>query len=308
MSVRGALTMRQTILSSTNMAGGLPFHHALMSHRGGSLEHVENTLPAFRHSAGLKVDLMELDVQYTRDKQVVVFHDLLMGRMCGSEYTDKRISDYDYANLPPLRIPDGLRHLPEVADNPESTRIPLLQDLLNEFPVYPMQIDVKDSPEELVADVAAMIDFGDRSQVTVWGSFRSKQSTYCQHHSTLSRSPHPIPCFFSAWRFLQTYAMYHVGLLGWMTLTERALIMPNHPLLMSPGYIRGIQACGVSVIMFGRTNGGMNTETEWEAARHAGANGICSDAPTRLQAWLKEFPLRGSPTPPTDTPTDTTAL
>ena len=52
------------------------FPIAVYSHRGGPLEGFEeNTLPAFRNSARLGVDLLELDVQMTRDGQVVVFHD-----------------------------------------------------------------------------------------------------------------------------------------------------------------------------------------------------------------------------------------
>ena len=37
---------------------GLKFKHLVMSHRGGSLENVENTMAAFRHSANIQVDLL----------------------------------------------------------------------------------------------------------------------------------------------------------------------------------------------------------------------------------------------------------
>jgi hypothetical protein len=37
---------------------GLRFKHLVMSHRGGSLENVENTMAAFRHSANIQVDLL----------------------------------------------------------------------------------------------------------------------------------------------------------------------------------------------------------------------------------------------------------
>ncbi len=71
---------------------GLPFRHKLMSHRGGSREYVENTMPAFRYSANvLSVDLLELDVQMTKDGKVVIFHDDNLKRMCGIE--NKTIGD-----------------------------------------------------------------------------------------------------------------------------------------------------------------------------------------------------------------------
>ncbi|EGF81181.1 hypothetical protein BATDEDRAFT_36815 [Batrachochytrium dendrobatidis JAM81] len=268
---------------------GLPFRHRLMSHRGGSLEHVENTMPAFRYSAKIQADMMELDVQYTKDHQVVIFHDLYLDRLCGSEFKGKKISDYNLKDLPPLLIPNKLAHLPQVVQDPESRRIPLLQDLLTEFPTYPMQIDVKDSPKELVFKVAHLLQSHNRIDKTVWGSFLYEQSKYCATATPFSSQ---IPRFFCAWRFLQTYFMYHVGLLGWMSIPERALIMPNYYMLMSKGYMKAIQARGVSVIMFGTKDGALNTELEWEQARDVGVNGICSDSPTKLIEWLESNPLR----------------
>ncbi|KAJ3294640.1 Lysophospholipase D gdpd1, partial [Blyttiomyces sp. JEL0837] len=120
-----------------------------MSHRGGSLERVENTLPAFRYSAyKLKVDLLEMDIYMTKDGQCVIFHDADLGRLCG--LSGKKISDYKFEDLPPLKIPEKLKDVREVLEDPESTRIPLLEELLREFPQYPMQIDVKDGTEEMV--------------------------------------------------------------------------------------------------------------------------------------------------------------
>ena len=40
----------------------LRFGCRIMSHRGGALEWIENTMLGFRHSAALGVDLLELDV------------------------------------------------------------------------------------------------------------------------------------------------------------------------------------------------------------------------------------------------------
>ncbi|KAJ3103101.1 ATP-dependent RNA helicase [Phlyctochytrium planicorne] len=129
----------------------ISFPHALMSHRGGSLEFVENTLPGFRYSARtLKVDLLELErlVLMDTDGEVVVFHDRFLGRLCGVE--NKRISDYNYSDLPPLLIPPYLKDKADVVSDPDSVRIPKLEELFKEFPRYPMQIDVKDGGDELV--------------------------------------------------------------------------------------------------------------------------------------------------------------
>lgn len=47
----------------------------VQAHRGVCSEYAENTLPAFRRAVELKVDSIELDVQLTRDGQIVVYHD-----------------------------------------------------------------------------------------------------------------------------------------------------------------------------------------------------------------------------------------
>jgi len=47
-----------------------------IAHRGGALLRPENTLAAFAHAVSRGCDGAELDVQLTRDDEVVVFHDL----------------------------------------------------------------------------------------------------------------------------------------------------------------------------------------------------------------------------------------
>ncbi|KAL2920134.1 Lysophospholipase D gdpd1 [Polyrhizophydium stewartii] len=267
---------------------GLPFRHALMSHRGGSLEHVENTMPGFRFSANeLKDDLLELDVQLTKDGQVVIFHDNDMARMCGAAFKGKHIGDFNFDELPPLQIPDKVKHLPDVVSDPESTRIPLLRALLSEFPQYPMQIDVKNGSEELVLKVGHMIQEFKREQLTVWGTFVQRPSSLCYKHFGTS-----IPMFMTAPRFVQARMLHAVGLLGLMDFHEQALIMPNLSVFLSASFFAAMQARGISIVVFGQEDGGMNKVEDWEQVRRLGANGICSDAPSRLQAWLKDHPMR----------------
>src|SRR5256885_10157805 len=54
-----------------------------IAHRGGAGLFPENTLTAFRNAVALGCDGAELDVQLSRDGEVVVFHDLcLKPEMC----------------------------------------------------------------------------------------------------------------------------------------------------------------------------------------------------------------------------------
>ncbi|HKB90267.1 MAG TPA: glycerophosphodiester phosphodiesterase, partial [Opitutaceae bacterium] len=52
-----------------------------IAHRGASVEAPENTLAAFRRALEIGVDGIELDVQTTRDKVAVVFHDDSLERL-----------------------------------------------------------------------------------------------------------------------------------------------------------------------------------------------------------------------------------
>lgn len=75
-----------------------PFQGWLYAHRGlhdNSSEAPENSLAAFREAVDAGFG-MELDIQLTKDGQVVVFHDDTLKRVCGIE---GKISDYTYEQL-----------------------------------------------------------------------------------------------------------------------------------------------------------------------------------------------------------------
>ena len=55
----------------------------IIAHRGFSGRYPENTLAAIRAALRLGVDMVEIDVQQTRDGEVIVFHDYRLDRLCG---------------------------------------------------------------------------------------------------------------------------------------------------------------------------------------------------------------------------------
>ena len=57
----------------------------VFAHRGASKAAPENTLAAFRLAIEQKADALELDVQLTADKEVVVFHDNILSRTTNGE-------------------------------------------------------------------------------------------------------------------------------------------------------------------------------------------------------------------------------
>lgn len=88
-----------------------PFEGGYFAHRGlfdNETEAPENSLPAFRKAveAGFGI---EMDVQLTKDKVPVIFHDFTLDRACG---TSGRVEHYTYEELKQLRLFQSNEHIP----------------------------------------------------------------------------------------------------------------------------------------------------------------------------------------------------
>jgi glycerophosphoryl diester phosphodiesterase len=57
----------------------------LYAHRGASAELPENTMPAFERAVEIGIDALEMDVQLTRDDQLIVVHDESAARTTGAQ-------------------------------------------------------------------------------------------------------------------------------------------------------------------------------------------------------------------------------
>src|SRR5271169_2665013 len=55
----------------------------IIAHRGFSGRYPENTPAAIRGAIELGIDMVEIDVQETRDGELIVFHDYRLNRICG---------------------------------------------------------------------------------------------------------------------------------------------------------------------------------------------------------------------------------
>ncbi|MDR9830074.1 glycerophosphodiester phosphodiesterase family protein [Vibrio sp. FNV 38] len=66
------------------------------THRAGGFEHIENSVAGLQYSISLAVQSAEIDVQVTRDGQVIVFHDRDLGRMLGVPLV---VESSDYADI-----------------------------------------------------------------------------------------------------------------------------------------------------------------------------------------------------------------
>ncbi|MGB5219252.1 MAG: glycerophosphodiester phosphodiesterase family protein [Smithella sp.] len=94
----------------------------IIAHRGASAYYPENTLPSFEGAIALGADMVELDVQLTSDKEVVVFHDEKLSRCTNGR---GRITDYTLASLKKLDAGSWF------ARKFKNARIPTLAEVLD---------------------------------------------------------------------------------------------------------------------------------------------------------------------------------
>ena len=126
------------------------------SHRGGLGLYPENTLYAFSCSVNkYNVDMIELDLQFTKDQKVVVLHDDSIDRTTNGKGA---ISDLNYNEV--LIYDAGYNFY----DNEKGyiyrgkgIRIPLFEDVLKEFPNTYLNIELKQNLPNFLSEVVSLI-------------------------------------------------------------------------------------------------------------------------------------------------------
>ena len=118
------------------MIGSLP-RPVIFAHRGASALAPENTLAAFKLARDQGANAIELDVQLTADKSIIVFHDTTVDRTTNSTGKIRHLSVSDLQNLKA-----GYVYGPAF----ENVRIPTLDEVFTEFSDFPLiNIELKNS-------------------------------------------------------------------------------------------------------------------------------------------------------------------
>lgn len=102
----------------------IKIHRTLViAHRGNTSSHMENTRPAIESAFMLGCDGVEFDVQMTKDKVPIIFHDNSLKRLCG---INKQVSEVTLSELKTLKISSS--HYTQSYD------IPTLEEMLAIIP------------------------------------------------------------------------------------------------------------------------------------------------------------------------------
>lgn len=172
-------------------------HVRINGHRGQSITHPENTLPALREAVRLGADGVEFDVQPTADGAVVLMHDR----------SPMRTTDVRTINRPKVGLSVQRFTLAELAaldaggwKDPAfaGTPVPTLRDVLHvlDDPRVRLVVELKASPFDPRTFVRTVLDdIGNRPNVTVMSFDREIAAAALPLHTSVglvsNRAPSP---------------------------------------------------------------------------------------------------------------------
>lgn len=277
----------------------------LIAHRGGAAEGYENNLLTYRRAVERGTEMLELDVQLSKDGKVVVAHDNNLSRLTGQSIL---IANTCYADLPliqksvPIDFNPG-EYFSQDSDDAGCRKFTLLDSVLEAFPKTQINIDIKMENCDLVKAVNKLICQHKAADRCVWGSFSGKTTDMCYRENP------DIGLLFSAPRMLKLLILFYSGLLPFVSLRETHFEVPMLSIFLDPKYKR--DDCTVS---FGKLPSAilkicdfllfnsslishlaargiptyvwvLNEEAEFQRALEAGAAGIMTDYPSRLKLY-----------------------
>lgn len=266
-----------------------------ISHRGGAGERLENTLDAFRNSAQTGTEMFEIDVQLTKDEQVVISHDDDLYRVSGRSV---KISECNYDDLPllssTLQVPFSKKGT-FISRPDDERKVALLRDVLEEFPHMALNIDTKRNDDVIDPTIQLIREFKRENNV-VMANFRSEPINY------VHKVAPDLMLGTSAKRVAFIVLTFYLGLLPFLPLKESyfEVFLPSifkdlgvaknwqvsliQTLLIRKLLLKHLQKRGIQVYLFV-----LNDVIDFDyCLNELGVDGVMTDYPTKLRQFLDE--------------------
>lgn len=255
----------------------------LIAHRGGSGLAPENTIYAFRRALQWwRADLLEIDVQPTRDGDAVVIHDPTVDRT-----TDGRgaVAGMTVRELGELDA--GYRFSPDGSTFPlrgAGVRISTLREVLEAFPGARVNVEIKDArAQEPVWETVRAL--GAEQRVLIAAGDRRNRARFASYTGPTSAASQEMYAFF---------ALHKLGLGRFYRPTVDAWQMPvrhGGRQVLGPRWVKEAHAKNVAVHVWT-----IDEVADMRRLLSWGVDGIISDRPDRLARVLHE--VAGRPLPP----------
>ncbi len=199
------------------------------AHRGASGYAPENTLEAFAKAIDMKADGIELDVQMTKDGQLVILHDETVDRVSSGKGS---VKDYTYAELLKLNVN---KRFPEYGE----VRIPTLEEVYRLIKNTDLMINVElknsiifyEGLEERVLELTRKYGLEER---VIYSSF---------NHYSVMKLKQLLPS-------VKTGFLYEDGYLNMPDYAVRYGVEALHPALYHlqyPNFIEDCRARGIAL-------------------------------------------------------------
>lgn len=138
----------------------------IIGHRGAAGSAPENTLVSFARALELGAEVLETDIQATRDGVPVLLHDPNLDRTTSGA---GMVSDL---TLEELRELDAAHHFEDDSGTPfplrdQGVRVPTLEEAFEDFPDARFNLEIKANPPKLVGRVIELVDKFARHETTL---------------------------------------------------------------------------------------------------------------------------------------------
>lgn len=240
----------------------------VIAHRGANHEAPENSWEAFEKSIEGGAERIELDVHLTADKDVVICHDTDIARVTG-EPGD--VGHMNRSDLERRRLANG-------------EGLPFLEDVIARLlPRVELNIEIKGTSTELTERVARMVKKSGMIERVICSCFDEEPLAWlAERHPEIQRA-----CLWGGdwprWPNLGVYAP-----LVFMQRVGATIFHPYAPWLtanlMDQARARGWKVFPW-VAMVGEES---DREALWAHLEALGVDGLCTNYPRQLAAWLRE--------------------
>ena len=235
-----------------------------MAHRGGAIEHLENTMPAFEACVAMGYRYIETDVRVSADGVLVVFHDATL----------ERVTD---------RI-GRVEHLPwsEIAHARIGGREPILrlEDLLGAWPDVRFNLDMK-APGVVAPLVRTIRRLGVADRICL-ASFSDARLAAARRLFGPSVCTSLGPRGVAALR-LSSYSPRAAGLVRTQAGCAQVPLQLGGRALVDERFLAAAHARGLQVHVWT-----VDTEEESTAMLDLGVDGIMTDRPAMLRELLEK--------------------
>jgi glycerophosphoryl diester phosphodiesterase len=277
----------------------------LFAHRGGAKEVAESTELGFRHAIRCRSDVLEIDVQLTKDQEMVVWHGpglenvrLAVADDLHGSRSRREIGEYDWPELrdqawvaDPGTRPADIKYVPQDL----ARRLLTLEQFLTMFPDVVLNIELKKCFTTAHLDrFIKVIHEHNPERVAIVASNRNEQllqafrtRTKERFATNLSMAP-LIRCRIGA----------AFGLLRYRKLQNRALELPHNTLLSPERLIDQVREAGGTTYIFltgfplvqalDAAEGSPERRALFEILDR-GVDGIMTDRPKRVRQLMDEW-------------------